>query len=118
VKLEPFEMERLQSQWENRVAYNLSESGVHPLSVRELPGSEQIPDLRLGYSQTNGTPELRERISSLYPGASANNILVTSGASEANFLCIWRLIEPGDEVILMLPITCRSGAWRDRSARG
>ena len=32
----PFELERWQSTWENRVRYNLSESGVHPLSIREL----------------------------------------------------------------------------------
>src|SRR5512145_1585655 len=32
----PFELERWQSTWENRVRFNLSESGVHPLSVGEL----------------------------------------------------------------------------------
>ena len=32
----PFQLERWQSTWENRVRYNLSESGVHPLSIREL----------------------------------------------------------------------------------
>jgi hypothetical protein len=31
MKLETFAMERLQSTWENRVAWNVSESGVHPL---------------------------------------------------------------------------------------
>ena len=36
MKLEPFAMERLQSTWENRVAWNLSESGVHPLRFEEL----------------------------------------------------------------------------------
>ena len=29
-------MERLQSTWENRVEWNVSESGVHPLRVEEL----------------------------------------------------------------------------------
>ena len=33
MKLETFAMERLQSTWENRVAWNVSESGVHPLRV-------------------------------------------------------------------------------------
>ena len=31
-----FDLERWQSTWENRVRYNLSESGVHPLSIQEL----------------------------------------------------------------------------------
>ena len=70
-----FELERWQSTWENRVRFNLSESGVHPLSVRELlelAGSPADPllDVRLGYSQSNGTDALRERISALYPGAT------------------------------------------------
>ena len=33
-------MERLQSTWEHRVAWNLSESGVHPLRVEELADSD------------------------------------------------------------------------------
>src|SRR5213078_2693515 len=33
-----FELERWQSTWENRVRFNLSESGVHPLSIQELLG--------------------------------------------------------------------------------
>ena len=104
----PFHLERWQSTWENRVKYNLSESGVHPLSVRdllELAGAEADPllDVRLGYSQSNGTDRLRERIAALYPGAGANQVLVTSGSAEANHLVCWRLIAPGDKVAIMLP---------------
>jgi len=36
VKIVPFEMERMQSTWENQVEINLSESGVHPLTLGEL----------------------------------------------------------------------------------
>ena len=36
MKFEPFELERNMSQWENVVDYNLSESGVHPLSLKEF----------------------------------------------------------------------------------
>ena len=32
----PFEMERMQSTWENLVDYDMSESGVRPLTLREL----------------------------------------------------------------------------------
>jgi len=104
----PFDLERWQSTWENRVKYNLSESGVHPLSVRdllELAGAEADPllDVRLGYSQSNGTDHLRERIAALYPGATPNQILVTTGSAEANHIVCWRLIGPGDKVAIMLP---------------
>jgi aspartate/methionine/tyrosine aminotransferase len=103
----PFAMEQLMSEWEKVVEYNLSESGVHPMTARELVDDpaelEQLLNQGLDYSQTNGTPELRERISALYPGATPDNVLVTTGAAEANFIAIWALPEVGDEVVLMLP---------------
>jgi aspartate/methionine/tyrosine aminotransferase len=106
MKIEHFEMERMQSTWENEVEYNLSESGVHPLTLRDfLSGDElrEIQDIALGYSQSNGTPELREQIAGLYPGASPDHVLVTNGSSEANYLLMWSNIEPGDEAVFMMP---------------
>jgi len=107
VKIAPFELERWQSVYENTVELNISESGVHPLTTGELldePGAlEALLATRLGYPQTNGTLELRSRIAALYPGARAENVLVTAGCAEANFLVTWLLTEPGDEVIFMMP---------------
>ncbi len=106
MKIEHFRMERMQSTWENVVEYNLSESGVHPLSLRELLSKEELQDILdicLGYSQTNGTSELREQIVRLYPGANLEQILVTAGSSEANYLLMWSNIDPGDEVVFMMP---------------
>ena len=107
MKLEPFAMERMQSTYENEVEFNLSESGVYPLSVRELlddPADwEGVLDQPLVYTQSNGTRELRQRVAALYPGATAEHIHVTNGGSEANYVVTWRLVEPGDEVVLMVP---------------
>jgi aspartate/methionine/tyrosine aminotransferase len=107
MKLEEFRMERMQSSWENVVLYNLSESGVHPVELGQLltdpQRRQQLLGLQLGYGQSNGTAELRRLIASLYPGAGEENILVTSGSSEANFIATWSLIEPGDEVLMMMP---------------
>ncbi len=104
----PFELERWQSTWENRVRYNLSESGVHPLSIQELlglAGASALPllEVRLGYSQSNGTELLRGRVAALYQGVSPEQVLVTTGSAEANFIVCWRLIEPGDKVAVMVP---------------
>ncbi len=106
MKIDEFVMERWQSNWEHVVDYNLSESGVKPLTPEEFLSPEELAKLaktKLGYIQTNGTQELKETICALYTQASPENILVTSGSAEANFLLMWRLIEPGDEVIFMLP---------------
>ncbi|MDW7682005.1 MAG: aminotransferase class I/II-fold pyridoxal phosphate-dependent enzyme, partial [bacterium] len=102
----PFEMERYQSLWENIVDYNLSESGIHPLQLNELISNDsltKIMETPLGYNQTNGSHELRELIAATFVNASAENILVTTGSSEANFLVTLRLLEPGDEIAIMLP---------------
>ena len=106
MKLVPFEMERMQSTWENVVEYNLSESGVHPISLRQFLNERELREVQeigLGYSQSNGTPELRELVSRLYPGAGPDNVLVTNGSSEANFVLMWSLLEPDDEIVFMMP---------------
>src|SRR5262245_12813056 len=107
MKFEPFALERWQSIWENRVAWNLSESGVHPLRVEEVAVTEAdrhaLLTQELGYTQTNGTPELREAIASMYPEAGPDHVEVTNGGSEANCIALWHLVEPEDEVVMMTP---------------
>jgi len=107
VRIEPFRMERLQSTYENYVDYNLSESGVRPMSVRELlgEGADESSLLSAGlvYIQSNGSEELRDRIAALYPGATRDNVLVTNGGSEANYATFWSVLERGDRVAFMLP---------------
>ena len=103
----PFQMERWQSTYEHRVRFNLSESGVHPLTVGELlalaDGGIDLSSVRLGYSQSNGTDELRALIASLYPGASDSSVLVTIGGAEANFVAFWELAGSRKPVAVMLP---------------
>jgi len=105
---QPFVMERMMSKWENAVEVNLSESGVHPMTLGELlamagldPGA--IADTPINYPQANGTLELREKVAAMYPGATPDNVLVTVGAAEANYLALTTLLEPGDEAVILLP---------------
>src|SRR3954451_19943429 len=107
MQLEAFALERFQSIWENRVAWNLSESGVHPLTLAELvetsAATSALLGTLLGYPQTNGTIELRQEIAAMYPGATPAHVEVTNGGSEANCVLLMRLVEPGDEIVLMVP---------------
>ena len=105
---QPFEMERYMSLYEQQVDYNLSESGVQPMVLKELmalqEGSlEKLLESDLNYPHVNGRPELRENIASLYPGAGPENVLVTVGAIEANYNAVRTLLKPGDELVVMLP---------------
>jgi hypothetical protein len=108
MSFEPFAMERWQSTWENRVRFNLSESGVHPLTAAgllALAGADAgaALDVPLGYSQSNGTEGLRSAIAALYRGATVGHVTVTNGSAESNYAVCWHLLEPGDRVALMLP---------------
>jgi aspartate/methionine/tyrosine aminotransferase len=105
--LELFRMERMQSTWENLVDYDMSESGIRAVTLREMIALgfdlERWLDTPLGYSQSNGTIALREQIASLYPGATADHVEVTNGTSEANYLLALSRLEAGDAFALEVP---------------
>jgi aspartate/methionine/tyrosine aminotransferase len=107
MRLEPFAMERMQSTYENQVTWNLSESGVHPLSLGELVDDDAARKALMAeglrYTQSNGTAPLRDAVATQYPGATRDHVQVTNGGSEANYVTTWNLVEPGDEVVLMVP---------------
>jgi aspartate/methionine/tyrosine aminotransferase len=114
VQIEEFTLERIQSLFENTVRYNLSDSGVHPYALGELLSEQERADLakvELGYGWTNGGVALRERIASLYPGRTADEIIVTNGSAEANFLIGATLIEPGDEIVVIVPNYLQLFGW-------
>ena len=100
-------MERMQSTWENVVEMDLSESGIRPVTLRELAEMgldlDAILDMPLSYSQSNGTIPLREGLAALYPGSTPDHFEVTNGTSEANYLLALTLIRPGDEVAFEVP---------------
>lgn len=120
---QPFLMEQMMSEWENVVDVNLSESGVHPMTLGELLAMDgrtpaELAGIGLSYPQANGTPELRETIAALYPGATRDDVLVTVGAAEANYLAVNTFLEPGDEVVLVLPNYMQIwGVARNRGCR-
>jgi aspartate/methionine/tyrosine aminotransferase len=100
-------MERMQSTWENLVPYDLSESGVRPVTLRGLVelglDLDAALDVPLGYSQSNGTLQLREQLAAIYPGSTVDHIEVTNGTSEANYLVALSVLEPGDEMAMEIP---------------
>lgn len=106
-EFQPFELERLMSHWEQVVDYNLSESGAHPATLHELLGDgltiEDLLATELNYPQVEGTPELRERVAALYPGAGPENVLITVGCAEANFITVQTILNQGNEMVVMMP---------------
>jgi aspartate/methionine/tyrosine aminotransferase len=139
VKVETFALERWMSTWEVKVGYDIAESGIYPLTVNDLlallpPGERdqvlaRLLDLRLGYTEARGTQRLRETIAGTYANVTADDVLVTTGAIEANFLLFNALLDPGDRVVAVYPayqqlyavakaIGCEVALWKLREEDG
>jgi aspartate/methionine/tyrosine aminotransferase len=107
MRIDTFQMERMQSRYENEVEYNLSESGVEPMTLQEVlaltPDPDRILTQPLGYPQANGTETLRERIATFYTGATAENVTVVNGGGEANFITLWTLLDTKGRLAFELP---------------
>jgi aspartate/methionine/tyrosine aminotransferase len=105
---QPFELEYHQSLWEQVVDYNLTESGVHPMTLDELLGEkrdmlDRLLATEINYPHVNGIPALRENIARLYEGAGVENVLVTVGAAEANNLIVQTIMSGADEMASQAP---------------
>ena len=102
-----FEMERMQSLYWHLVDYDLSESGVTPMTIRELLGpaadAETFLQTALGYPLSEGSYEARANIAAWYPNATAENVSLSNGGSEANHLTLWTLLTPQDRLAFMIP---------------
>lgn len=93
-----FDLEYTQSLREQKVDFNLTESGVHPLCLNELISNG--PDRLKGFLRTeindphvNGDPELRQNNAARYDGAGFDKIPVTAGATEACNIIMQTLME-------------------------
>ena len=107
MKIDLFEMERTQCLYESTVDFNLSESGVLPLTVDELlQGSvekERFLGHRLSYCESDGSLLLRERIAQFYPDCRAGNITVVNGGAEAIYVTLWTLLGKDGRLACMVP---------------
>jgi aspartate/methionine/tyrosine aminotransferase len=113
VRIEPFQLERWMTTYEINVKWDIAESGIYPMSTRDildlLPTDkreaelEYLLDLRLGYSEACGSETLRSLIAATYEHTSPEEILVTTGAIEANFLLLNELLSAGDRVVIVDP---------------
>ncbi|MDQ4044998.1 MAG: aminotransferase class I/II-fold pyridoxal phosphate-dependent enzyme [Chloroflexota bacterium] len=113
MKIETFALERWMTTWELNVSHDITESGIAPMSiddllcvaevndpagtVRELMAAPQL------YSEARGTEALRSIIAGTFETASADDVLVTTGAIEANFLVYNALLEAGDHAVVTTP---------------
>lgn len=104
----PFKLERFFAKHEFNVEYVLCASDCESMTVKSLlalePGAaDRFQDLWLGYTESTGSPGLREEISRIYDSIDPDGILVHTGAEEAIFLLMHAVLEPGDNVVVQWP---------------
>ncbi len=107
MKIEKFEMMRMQCLYEREVELDLSETTVLPLRVSELlDGEDDVERFisnELRYPESAGSQLFRDRIAQFYTDCKPENITVTNGGSEANYVTLWTLLEPGSRLACMIP---------------
>jgi aspartate/methionine/tyrosine aminotransferase len=110
VKIKPFHTERFFAAHEFAAPYILCASDCESLTVDELlqladasSTWESLGKLRLGYTESQGAPALREQIADLYASVRADQVIGLSAPEEGIFLTMHTLLEPGDKVVVLTP---------------
>lgn len=84
-----------------RVDHDIGESAVRYAVVADL--GIDLDGVALRYGHHAGRPDLRELIAGRDAGLEAGDVVVTTGASEANFAVVSALVRPGDHVLIEHP---------------
>ena len=134
MQMPPFKLERYFAKYEFNVDYVLCSSDCESLTIRDLLDLE--PDAAdglhqhwLGYTESTGSPLLREEICRLYGDIQPDQVLVHTGAEEAIFLFMHAVLEAKDHVIVHWPcyqslaevacsMGCRVSLWKAREENG
>lgn len=112
MKIRPFKVEQWMNEYETQAVYNLGETCIDSLTIRELLelcGKDSddywkgFLDTRLAYGHIEGSPELRDGIAGLYQSVERQHVIPTHGAIGANYQVIMALIEPSDNMISVMP---------------
>lgn len=107
--LPDFRLETYFSRWEFTARFHLTASDAQTLTVQELldladdDGRGRWEGLHLGYTQTWGLPALREAIAATYNHVAFQDVVCFAGASEAIYLAMQTLLDPGDHAVVLTP---------------
>ena len=108
MKIEPFLTEQFFTDYEFSAPYLLASSDCETMSIAELltlAGSSlaDLGQVTLGYTESQGNPQLRTQISELYETVTADDVVVLTSPVEGIYLAMQSLLEPDDEVIALRP---------------
>lgn len=112
MKIKTFKVERWMNDYEDDAIYNLGETCIDSLTIKELLEAggydpdeflTSLKDTRLTYGHIFGSPQLKQGISGLYENVAPEQVIPTHGAVGANAMVIETLIESSDNMISVMP---------------
>ncbi|MCP0885844.1 aminotransferase [Ligilactobacillus sp. WILCCON 0076] len=112
MKLPEFGVEAWLNKWETKATYDISQSSIKALTLEELIGLDgtsvaeffnNYAKQPLDYGAIEGSEEFKRLVAQLYQNIKPDSILQTNGATGGNLLALYALVEPGDEVVSMVP---------------
>lgn len=100
MKIQPFELER----WLLKSCeIDVGGGGVTKLKLKDVTAKIDYEQAMSYGVMTKGSEAVRRAIADWFQGVEPDNVLVTSGTSEANLLSHMRILEPGDEYVAEQP---------------
>ncbi|QLL69997.1 aminotransferase [Lactobacillus sp. 3B(2020)] len=112
VEIPAFGVEEWLNHWEKQAKYDISQSTIAALTIDELfklTGDDETAffanlNRKLeNYGWIEGSPAFKQVVSELYQDIRTDHVLQTNGATGANLLALYALIQPGDHVIAEYP---------------
>ncbi|MGB2501159.1 MAG: aminotransferase class I/II-fold pyridoxal phosphate-dependent enzyme [Mariniblastus sp.] len=108
MKIARFETEHFFAKYEFNTPYQLCNSDCETMSIEALLELADVSltafsQQTLGYTESQGNPELRQTIANTYQYCSPENIIVLATPVEGIYLTARALLNPGDEVIVLSP---------------
>ncbi len=108
MKIAPFKLERYYTLHEFSSEYSLCNSDCEAMTIQELlalevGAAERFQNQWLGYTESKGSPLLRNDIGSIYNIITPDDLLVCTGAQEPIFLFAQANLKADDHVIVQTP---------------
>lgn len=138
MQLPVFGVEEWLNRHEKSTSYDIAGVSISALNLEEIialgPLTPEdffrtIGQKKMDYGWIEGSPDFKEVVSQLYQHQSPDNILQTNGATGANFMVLYALLEAGNHVISLYPtyqqlydipksLGCEVDLWMAREDKG
>ncbi len=108
MKIAPFSIEEFFAVYEFTTPYSLCSSDCESMTVAELLALAEmdmagLAALHLGYTESQGHPELRAQIAAQYNSVKADEVVVLTAPEEGIYTAMRTLLNPGDQVVVLTP---------------